>query len=74
MFYRKNLYAWEQGIRIIGGLGVASLALWAMYGSLLGYGLAGMGLMVAMTGVVGYCPMCAIAGRGSVVPPPLSGR
>lgn len=31
--------------------------------SYLGVGLGAMGAMLAITGLVGYCPMCAMVGR-----------
>lgn len=62
MFYRKNVFAWEQivrlaaGVALIGG-GLLYLAGWA------GYAVTGVGLYVALTGVFGYCPACAMIGR-----------
>ena len=63
MFYRKNLYAWEQWLRITVGLAAIAYGLIAMPGSLVGYGLAAVGAVFALTGVVGFCPMCAMVGR-----------
>ena len=66
MFYRKNLYGWEQAMRVAAGLGLAAFALIAMSGSTWGYALAGGGAVLALTGVLGFCPMCAMAGRRPV--------
>ena len=63
MFYRKNLYAWEQMLRVGVGLALFGYALLAIPGSLLGYGLAAVGAAFALTGVFGFSPMCAMAGR-----------
>ena len=63
MIYRKNLYAWEQLLRIGAGLLLAAYMLWAMPGSLGGYALAAGGVGFALTGIFGFCPMCAMAGR-----------
>jgi len=63
MFYRKNLYAWEQLLRVAVGLALVGYALMALPDSLLGYGLAAVGAVFALTGVFGFCPMCGMAGR-----------
>ncbi|HJV25960.1 MAG TPA: DUF2892 domain-containing protein [Aromatoleum sp.] len=63
MFYVKNLPNWERIIRVI--MGLMSLAYAGMNwgGSGLAVGLALMGAVLAMTGLFGFCPMCAMAGR-----------
>lgn len=63
MFYRKNIRAWEQIVRIVMGIAMVAYGLIAMAGTTAGYGLAAMGLMIGMTGVFGYCPACAMMGR-----------
>ena len=63
MFYRKNLSTWEQGVRILVSLAVVAYAVYAYPGSLLGYALIAGALGFALTGVVGWCPMCAMVGR-----------
>ncbi len=63
MWYRKNIYQWEQAIRVIGGLAFAAYAIYAFPASLLSYVLIASGIFFAMTGIVGWCPMCAVAGR-----------
>ena len=69
MFYRKNIYAWEQVLRLIVGAMMIGIAIWALPGSWIGYGLmiGGAGLMV--TGFLGYCPACAMVGRKPVSRP-----
>ncbi len=66
MFYRKNLFAWEQMLRIVAGVMMAGYGLFGMPGGWLGYGLAAMGAFLAVTGVFGYCPACAMIGRKPV--------
>lgn len=63
MIYRKNIYAWEQIARI--GLGVAMVvyALVAQRFTLFGYALDATGIFTAITGFVGWCPLCAVGGR-----------
>ncbi|MBL8569921.1 MAG: DUF2892 domain-containing protein [Phreatobacter sp.] len=63
-FYRKNIGSAQQVVRIAAGLAVGPAALWYLGGAAGYAGLAG-GLMFAATGIVGYCPMCAVAGIGS---------
>lgn len=62
MFYVKNVPGWERIIRIV--MGLVALALAAMsWGSPLAVGAGIVGAMLAMTGLVGFCPMCAMVGR-----------
>lgn len=62
MFYRKNLYRWEQWLRVVLGVAMAVAGIGFMGGAL-GYGLAAFGAMLAVTGIVGWCPACATVGR-----------
>lgn len=62
MFYRKNLYRWEQWLRVVLGVAMAVAGIGFM-GEALGYGLAAVGAMLAVTGIVGWCPACATVGR-----------
>lgn len=67
MFYFKtNVPGWERFLRIAAGAAVAVLA-FAFARRSVGtwIGIAG-GLMFAVTGLVGFCPMCAMVGRKSV--------
>ena len=63
MFYWKNIYTWEQGLRIAVGLALAIVPALTMPGSILSYGLIATGLGIGLTGVFGFCPFCALAGR-----------
>jgi Protein of unknown function (DUF2892) len=63
MFYRKNLYTWEQGLRVVVSVVVAAYGLYAYPSSMLGYAIVAGAVGFAMTGVVGWCPMCAMVGR-----------
>jgi hypothetical protein len=62
MIYVKNLPLWERLLRI--GFGMAA----AVYGALnigdaLGWVIAACGVGAALTGIFGFCPACALAGR-----------
>lgn len=63
MFYVKNLPTWERILRVV--MGVMSLAYAAMSwgGSPLAVGMGLIGAVLAMTGMFGFCPMCAMVGR-----------
>jgi hypothetical protein len=62
MFYRKNIYRWEQWSRVVLGLAAAALGLWYAEG-VAGYVIAAAALGMAVTGLVGWCPACALIGR-----------
>ncbi|MEQ1814445.1 MAG: DUF2892 domain-containing protein [Candidatus Nitrotoga sp.] len=63
MFYTKNVPNWERVLRIILGLMGLGYAVmnWGVSGLAVGLGI--MGAMLAMTGLFGFCPMCAMVGR-----------
>ncbi|UUZ67883.1 DUF2892 domain-containing protein [Polaromonas sp. P2-4] len=67
MFYlQRNLPAWERALRLGGGLVLAFVSvLWLPGGWLAWTGLASA-LMMGLTGIVGFCPACALAGRQPV--------
>src|SRR6201993_2696775 len=63
MWYRKNVGGWERAARLIGGgLMLICGVVW-LDPSPLGLLLSGAGVVTLVTGVFGYCPACAIAGR-----------
>ena len=62
MFYRKNIYRWEQWSRVVLGIGMAAWGV-LVAGDLLGYGVAVAGVGLAVTGIIGWCPACAMIGR-----------
>ena len=57
------MYSWEQVVRFTASVILVGYPLIKLAGSLIGYGLIATGLMLGVTGLVGWCPMCAIAGR-----------
>jgi hypothetical protein len=63
-FYRKNIGGLHHAVRIALGVAVAVAAFVYLTGAaawLVALGGGGF----ALTGLVGYCPMCAMAGIGS---------
>jgi hypothetical protein len=63
MWYRKNVGGWERAARLIGGGLMLICGVVALHASPLGLLLSGTGVVTLVTGVFGYCPACAIAGR-----------
>ena len=62
-FYRKNIGTSHQVVRIVLGLAAAGAAGMLLQAPMVYLGV-GAGLAFAATGLVGYCPMCALAGVG----------
>ncbi|MBL8507821.1 MAG: DUF2892 domain-containing protein [Chitinimonas sp.] len=63
MFYVKNVPNWERILRIVMGAMVLVFAVMNWGTSNLAVGTGIMGAVMAMTGLVGFCPMCALVGR-----------
>lgn len=63
MFYVKNVPSWERALRIV--LGLLALAFTAMHwnGSALLTNLGVAGAVLSLSGLFGFCPMCALVGR-----------
>jgi len=62
MLYRKNIYQWEQWSRVV--LGVGLIAGGAVFlPQPWGYVAGAAGAILAITGVFGWCPACAMVGR-----------
>ena len=61
MFYVKNVPGRERALRAVVGIGALGFAALDRSGVGIAAGLAGA--MLALTGLVGWCPMCALPGR-----------
>ena len=62
MFYVKNVPNWERLVRVAAGLiaiGIGLKFLNGMAGIALAAGAAG----IVLSGLFGFCPMCAMVGR-----------
>jgi hypothetical protein len=66
MFHRKNMGSKESWARVIGGVLIVACSLTQIGLTPLGSVLAVTGLLTALTGLIGFCPACAIAGRKSL--------
>jgi hypothetical protein len=63
MLYIKNVGTLERVARVFGSLGIAAASI-SYYGpTLYGVGIAIGAIGFALTGVIGWCPMCAMVGR-----------
>jgi len=63
MLYRKNMGSRERWVRVIGGALIVACSLTQIGPTLLGLVLATAGVLTALTGLIGFCPACAMAGR-----------
>ena len=63
MLYRKNIRGWEQVTRLLAGVTMLACGLIGLAGNPVGYLVAGVGVATGLTGLFGYCPACAVAGR-----------
>ena len=63
MFYRKNVGAKERWSRILAGGLIVACAFSQLGATPLGWLFAGAGVFTALTGLVGFCPACAMVGR-----------
>lgn len=65
IFYTKNLPAWERTLRIVVALAMASYPLLVMT-SPWRWMISLSGVLLGLTGLMGICPMCLLAGRRMV--------
>lgn len=65
MFYRKNLGTTARLARFVGGLVAGAGALVLLGLTPTGIAVAASGAMAAMSGLMGFCPACAMYRRGS---------
>ena len=61
--YRKNIGSLHQAIRVALGI-AAAIAAFVYLSGVAAWLVALGGLGFALSGLVGYCPMCAMAGVG----------
>lgn len=66
MWYRKNVGAKEGLARVLGGALIVACSLTQIGTTPLGWVLAASGVFTALTGLFGFCPACAMAGRKPV--------
>ena len=62
MFYVKNVSNWERILRLIAGVIALGFSILNWGTSSMAVGVGVMGAVLAMTGLIGFCPMCAMVG------------
>jgi hypothetical protein len=63
MLYVKNIPGWERAVRVLMGAGLIAASV-AYFGSTTtGWAVGIAGAMAAMSGLLGFCPACAMVGR-----------
>jgi Protein of unknown function (DUF2892) len=60
-FFVKNVPSAERAVRLL--LGAASVAFGVATGGTFGWLVLASGVVFTATGLFGFCPMCALAGR-----------
>lgn len=63
MFYVKNVPAFERILRLSLGAATIFLGFWIDKGPMVTGMVVGSGFIAALTGLIGFCPMCALVGR-----------
>lgn len=63
MKFMQNVPMWERVLRLLLGLLMVAGSLIGLKSGLLAYGLELSGAALALTSFIGFCPMCAMAGR-----------
>ncbi|MGQ3117814.1 MAG: YgaP family membrane protein [Hydrogenophaga sp.] len=63
VIYVKNVPNWERVVRVVMGAMAIAFAVvnWGVSNVAVGAGV--MGAVLALSGLVGFCPMCAMLGR-----------
>jgi len=63
--FKTNVPGWERAVRLLAGVLMIACGLAGpgLGGTMVGYVIACAGVVTALTGLVGYCPACAMAGR-----------
>lgn len=62
MFYAKNVPGWERAARFAIGALALAFAVFS-WGTPLAVAAGLSGAVLAITGLIGFCPMCALVGR-----------
>jgi len=63
MFFQNNLPVWERLVRLVAGAAIVTCGLIGIGMNLPGITLAAIGVATGLTGIFGFCPACAMAGR-----------
>ena len=69
MLHRKNMGSRESWVRVIAGVLIVACSLTQIGLTMPGLVLAMSGVLAALTGLIGFCPACALAGRKALEGP-----
>jgi len=64
--FNRNIGSKERGARVVGGALMILCGLFGLGASAAGWVVACVGAVGVVTGLVQYCPACALAGRKSI--------
>jgi len=62
VLYIKNLPVWERILRVVVGVVLVGLTLSGIVGTW-GIAIISAAVVLLLTGFIGFCPACALAGR-----------
>ena len=63
MLYVKNVPGWERVVRMLMGAGLIAASVTYFGSTATGWAVGAAGAMAAMSGLIGFCPACAMVGR-----------
>jgi len=63
LYFKQNLPTWERTVRIVAGLAIICLAILYSTTPWMTWIAIASGVMLGGSGLVGFCPMCAMVGR-----------
>jgi hypothetical protein len=61
MFYAKNLPRWKRVTRVVAGGAMIACGVLGLSEFAIGWLISGVGAFTAITGFIGFCPMCSFA-------------
>jgi hypothetical protein len=65
MIYRKNLPTLERWARLATALALGAFGAAEAWSTAFGFALIGAGVALGLTAFFGFCPFCAMIGRGA---------
>lgn len=63
MLYVKNVPNWERAVRMLMGMVFIAASVGYFGSTTTGWVVGVIGAMAAMSGLMGFCPACAMVGR-----------
>ena len=63
LYFKTNLPVWERTLRTLAGLSIFCASYLFLVEPWMRWSGLAAGVILAVTGFVGFCPMCALVGR-----------